>query len=159
MIGVTYAKPRVPKLGDSIKRSDKRHWVTADGRRLRVSEMEVPHLVNTVRLLRRHSRNAQLARLASLSHAAMMFQGDGALDAINAEFMSEISETDDEFLSRAVRPYDAMLRRLARLKIDVKTYRDPRVKRRFPRRAIEDSAPDELADPPDWDNESVWGKS
>jgi hypothetical protein len=52
-------------------------WVCRDGRRLRVGEMSLEHLQNTLRLLiRTHRKNRELA--ASLKTLSEMYGDEGA---------------------------------------------------------------------------------
>jgi hypothetical protein len=104
---------------DHVKRTDATHWVTKDGRRIAVRDMEDTHLVNTVRLLRRHAPAARLVELFLMVTGPARPSGDGATMAFESGIEELASMSVDRFLSEFVPPYRKMLERFPKAEADV----------------------------------------
>lgn len=69
-------------------------WTTKNGRKIRVCDMEDSHLINTIRLLERHSYQARDEAIRAGYSALSMMQGEMAIMAIEQDI--SVLESDDE---------------------------------------------------------------
>ena len=95
----------------------KKVWVTRDGRRIKVKDMEDAHLVDTVRMLRRWAKfkvELQVLQFLRLPEPT----GDMALMAYDRELDALLERTPDDLLKQTVRTWPALLRELRRRKLE-----------------------------------------
>lgn len=93
-------------------------WVTKENEEIPVVEMEDPHLINTIRMLR---QKADLMRLAECS-AMMRYQEtapDGAYDAVEHEMQMMENMPPDQYLARAIKCFPLMLQEAARRNLNL----------------------------------------
>lgn len=87
-------------------------WVTRDGRRVRVRDMAVSHVANTVHMLRRKARRILFARsLKCFLTAVRCSSSDAAAEALADEQMTLGETTSDELLLTCHPTFPALLRR------------------------------------------------
>jgi hypothetical protein len=95
---------------EHMKKVDPEHWVTYDGRRIAVNDMEDTHVVNTVRLLRRHA-TAQRFLEALIMLKGPRPSGDEATHAFECALEETVSLSDDAFLKEVCPPFHRLLTR------------------------------------------------
>lgn len=84
-------------------------WVAKDGQRVRVKDMGDTHLVNTIRLLRRHATRLIDENLSAAYSIEGYLQGEMAQVAI-AQDIDILEESDpEELLADSVPCYETML--------------------------------------------------
>lgn len=98
-------------IGFAFDDMDENTWITAKGRRVRVDEMDLGHLTNTIRLLRRRQELLRLLYLLRMSRY-IADAPDGAAMACEMEANHICDMRTDEFLKIIVPPFPAMLRSL-----------------------------------------------
>ncbi len=95
-------------MGFKFAEMDSETWITADGRRIQVHDMELSHLIRTIRLLRRRE---PLIRMLYLMRMARYIADapDGAAMACESEANQVCRMSNDEFLTMVSPPFRRML--------------------------------------------------
>lgn len=84
-------------------------WVTREGERVKVKDMEDSHLISTIRCLRRHAPRMMAAVKMSLYSYLGSEPPDGAYDCADSA-VSELAEMDaDEYLEGTVPTFSALM--------------------------------------------------
>lgn len=88
---------------------DRFHWVTQDGRRIRISKMEDRHLINTINMLKRKAPQMIDRELNSLASCMSLVQGDMASDSLDSEFNHVAGMSPEEYLYQVIPCWERLL--------------------------------------------------
>jgi len=97
-----------------LKGPTKTVWVTKDGQRIPVRDMEDDHVVNTIRLLRRSAAGARLKELDDAFSCLTFLNGDMAQMAVEQEIAGMMCQDDENWLKDHVPTYRALISEAAR---------------------------------------------
>lgn len=97
---------------------DATHWVTKDGERLTITEMDDDHLRNTIRMLR---RKADVMKLSEMWNMGMYMETapDGAYDACESAMQQFEDMTPDQYLTMKIPCFTEMLRQAVTRKLEL----------------------------------------
>lgn len=94
-----------------LRNMDKNTWITAAGKHVKVYEMDVSYLENTINYLRRNESRIRLSILLTMNEFLQNDPPDRAAMACELEMDAITKMATDEFLIIAVPPYEKMLER------------------------------------------------
>lgn len=101
--------------------NDRYVWITADGRRIPIKEMEDLHLINTINFLHRTGILLQLKYITSLYDLCSFLQGEMAIYEVERQIWKVEAETLEDFLIDNVPQYQYLISEAKRRKLIYKS--------------------------------------